>query len=231
MPNTTRASLLERLRDGTDPLAWDEFFRTYWPVIYAFARSRGCSDHTAEDIVQDVLLRVFEQKDIFRYDPERGRFRDWLGTVVRNKVAECRRRPSERIRPRGEGGGDGEAALEPAGDGERPDEAWERAFENGLLLVLLDVVRRETNPRDYLAFELLALQDLPGRQVARLTGVTRNAAYKACRRVLKRLRELGGSYAEDGRLPERVKEALRLRPAAAAERAVTSRLERTMRTR
>ena len=83
MSSTTRPTLLKRLGDGADPLAWDEFFDRYWRLIYAFARRRGCSDHTAEEVVQEVMLAVFQQQDVFSYDPARGRFRDWLGAVVR----------------------------------------------------------------------------------------------------------------------------------------------------
>jgi hypothetical protein len=39
-------ALLERLRDGADALAWEEFFAHYWTTIYNFARHRGCSDGT-----------------------------------------------------------------------------------------------------------------------------------------------------------------------------------------
>jgi RNA polymerase sigma factor (sigma-70 family) len=92
MNDQTWPTLLERLHNGTDPLVWDEFFDRYWRLIYAAARARGCSEHTAEEIVQDVMLAVFEKRDVFRYDPAQGRFRDWLCALVRNKVAEFRRR-------------------------------------------------------------------------------------------------------------------------------------------
>jgi len=101
MSSETQATLLDRLREGADPMAWDDFFQRYWRLIYAWARRRGCSDDTAEEIVQDVMLAVFEQRDVYRYDPERGRFRDWLGTLVRNKVADHRRRPSNCPTPPG----------------------------------------------------------------------------------------------------------------------------------
>lgn len=234
MTSQTRPTLLKHLRGGTDPLAWDEFFQRYWPVIYAFARRRGCSEHTAEEVIQDVMLKIFRQRDLFQYDPTRGRFRDWLGTVVRNQVAERRRRPSERVRARG--GDSTTESFHPKdedakADAARPEQLWETAFENGLLTVMLDVVRREVNPRDYLAFELLAIRELPGAQVARITGLSRNAAYKARRRVLKRLRELGGTYDDDGRLTGRIREALQTRPAAAVLRSLTGRIEKTMRSR
>ena len=114
---------------------WDEFFAYYWPTIYGFARHRGCSEHTAEEIVQNVMLKVFQQRDVYQYDPTRGRFRDWLGTVVRNDVAEHRRRPANRLRT---AGGDSTAGpLDTADDQPDAAAAWETAFENSLLLTLL----------------------------------------------------------------------------------------------
>jgi RNA polymerase sigma factor (sigma-70 family) len=229
MSGKTRATLLERLRDGCDQLSWEEFFRSYWPLVYGLAKRRGCSDHTAEEVVQEVMLRIFEQRDLFQYDPKRGRFRDWLGRVVCNKVAERRRRPSERVRARG---GDSPLSLvEPESNETPPDAAWEAAFENALLVVLLDTVRREINPRSFLAFELSALNGLPGAQVARMTGLSRNAVYKSCKRVFKRLEELGATYRDDGQLRQRIKEALEARPDAALERSLTTRFERTIRSR
>src|SRR4051812_21645460 len=47
----TRATLLERLREGQDALAWDDFVRIYWRPMFAFARKYGCCDATAEDVV------------------------------------------------------------------------------------------------------------------------------------------------------------------------------------
>ncbi len=71
LSSKTRATLLARLQDASDALAWDEFFQRYWRLIYAYARRCNCSEHTAEEVVQDVMLKVFEQKDLFHYDPAR----------------------------------------------------------------------------------------------------------------------------------------------------------------
>ena len=226
MSVNTRATLLERLRDGQDQLSWEEFFRSYWPAVYALARRRGCSDETAEEIVQDVMLKVFETRDVFQYDPARGRFRDWLATLVRNRVAERRRRAADRERARG---GSETDLPEPEAGEAPPDAECEAAFESALLTVLLDVVRREVDPRTYLAFELISFAELSGREVARITGLSRNAAYKARRRVLKRLEELGGGYRADGRLHQRLKQAADERASAAVERSVTGQIDRTVR--
>jgi len=225
MVTKTRATLLEQLREGTNALAWDEFFAQYWPTIYAFARHRGCSEHTSEEIVQDVMLTVFEQRDVYRYDPARGRFRDWLGALARNKVAEFRRRRANRLRGIGAGGDD--PPDDPPAEQAEPDVVWESAFEDTLLLTLLDAVRRETSARVYLAFELVTLEGLSGREAAQLTGLTRNAVYKASGRVFQRLVELGAPYRDAGRLTEQLKQALAQRPPAAVERSLTTRIQQT----
>lgn len=226
MATTTRATLLERLRDGGDALAWDEFFARYWPTIYGFARHRGCSEHTAEEIVQDVMLAVFQHRDVYRYDPNRGRFRDWLGTVARNKLVEHRRRPANRVRALG--GEAGVDVIERTSVDEGPDAAWETAFENNLLLTLLDAVRREVSARSYLAFELASLEGISPRDVARLAGLSRNAVYKACKRVADRLMELGAPYRDNGQLTAEMRRAMEERPPASVERSLTDRIEKTM---
>jgi RNA polymerase sigma-70 factor (ECF subfamily) len=227
MSSTTQATLLERLRDGGAVMAWDEFFQRYWRLIYGAARRRGCGEHTAEEIVQEVMLTIFRKRDVFRYDPNLGRFRDWLRTVVGNAVAEYRRAPAQRIR--GHGGLEEPLPELPADD--PADQHWDKAFEESLLAALLEVVRREVTPETYQAFELTTLEELSGSQVARLTGLSRNAVYLARRRVLHRLRELGADYREGRPLDERVRRALQSLDEISVERSLTDRVAHTMQQR
>jgi len=226
MNSKTRVTLLERLRDGADALAWGEFFDRYWRLIFASAKRRGCSEHTAEEIVQDVMLAVFEKKHVFRYDPAQGRFRDWLAGMVRNKVAQRRRRPGDRIR--GQGGDSADALSQHEADGDQPDDVWEAAFEEALLVALLELVRREVNPRTYQAFELSTLHEMRGAEVAKITGQSRNAVYLARRKVFARLKELGAPYRKNGQLTKRIKQVFEAQPCVSVERSMTTRVTRTM---
>ncbi len=231
MKSSASATLLDRLRDGRDGLAWDEFFQRYWLLIYSYASRRGCSSHTAEEIVQDVMLKLFERKDVFRYDPERGRFRDWLATVVRNKVAELRRRPTARDRARGGNGSDNLGASnspELADGAVTPDEMWDNAFEQSLLWALLEVVRREVDPRSCLAFEMTVLNELPANKVAAHLGMSRSTVFRTRKKVLSRLEQLGASYRSGGQLSEQVKQAMLSRPDPAVERSLVHRIETTI---
>lgn len=224
-----RSTLLASLRDGTDPQAWEEFFGRYWPLIYGYAKHGGCSDHTAEDIVQDVMVTVFQQRGVFRYDSQRGRFRSWLGKVVRNKIAEHHRRPAQRVRPRG-GDTQADGVLQKV-DGHSPEASWEAAFERNLLTALLDVLQVEMDPQRFQAFELFSFCDLSAAAVAEITGLTRHGVYNARRAALKRLEELGQPYRKRGEFTARIKEAVESSPDASVERALTSRIQLTMRSR
>jgi RNA polymerase sigma factor (sigma-70 family) len=223
--DTTCSTLLQRIRDGGDLVAWDEFWNRYWRAVFNFAKCRGCSEHTAEEVVQDVMLTVFEKRHVFRYDPGKGRFRDWLGGVVRNLVNKRRAKPAERIRALG---GDTQQALDFAEDPHAPaDDLWQQAFDESLVNVLLDLVRREVAPATYQAFELVALQGVCAADAARLTGLSRNAVYLARKRILERLRELGEPYRNEGQLLDRVKQALESSPSAHVERSLTSWMEQS----
>jgi len=222
----TRTSLLERLHEAADPMVWDDFFRRYWPFVFSVARQQGCKEHTAEEIVQEVMLAVFEKKAVFCHDPSRGRFRDWLGGVVRNKVIARRRSPAERCRARG-GPDDNLAEIESSG--QEPDAEWETAFDQAVLASLLDEVRSQVHPRTYQAFEAVTFGGCSGADAARLTGLTQNAVYQARKNILRRLRELGAVYGRKGPPDEMIRAAIRSRPSAAVERSLTMRVERTAR--
>src|SRR5437764_5754537 len=51
----TRRSLVERLPDLADRAKWQEFFDTYWRLIYGVARKAGLNDAEAQDVVQETI--------------------------------------------------------------------------------------------------------------------------------------------------------------------------------
>src|SRR4051812_17853344 len=85
-PQTTRVSLLVRIRDRGDEEAWRQFVALYAPLVYGFARRRGLQDADAADLTQAVLRSVATAAGRLEYDPRRGSFRSWLFTVTRNPL-------------------------------------------------------------------------------------------------------------------------------------------------
>ncbi|HEV3166942.1 MAG TPA: sigma-70 family RNA polymerase sigma factor, partial [Isosphaeraceae bacterium] len=80
----TSITLLELLRQSPKHSeAWDRFVRRYRPKIYAWCREWGLQEADAEDIAQDVLMKLTEKMSRFRYDPSRC-FRAWLKTITQH---------------------------------------------------------------------------------------------------------------------------------------------------
>src|SRR5712671_1775018 len=94
----TRLSLIQRVRDKEDTDAWNEFFDVYRPLLTAYVRKRGVSEHDAADVVQDVFMRLVPALAQFEFDAERGRFRTWLWRVTHNALADWARRRATRDR-------------------------------------------------------------------------------------------------------------------------------------
>src|SRR3954465_6842255 len=102
----TRASLLLAVRDYDNRRAWADFLQRYEGLIRSWCRRAGLGPADEDEITQVVLTKLVEIIRDFDYEPRRGRFRNWLARLVRNAVADARRRA--RRRPGDHGSGDPE---------------------------------------------------------------------------------------------------------------------------
>lgn len=184
----TRPSLLVRIRNSGDGLAWGEFVDIYAPLIYGFARRCGLQDADAADLTQEVLCAINDRVKKLDYDPQRGSFRGWLFTVVRNKLrnlVQRRRRP-------GRGSADtGTQKLlesEPA----RNDDAasqWDELYEQRLFNCAAEKVRGKVEASTWEAFWQTAVKGKRAKQVAEALEISSAAVYLAKSRVMNRLKE------------------------------------------
>src|SRR5262245_52303642 len=78
-----------------------ELCRKYWPPVYAYIRRRVPDVHEAQDLTQEFFARVLENHALGKADPQRGRFRSFLLTAVKNFLANER----DRARAQKRGGG------------------------------------------------------------------------------------------------------------------------------
>src|SRR5438874_9068543 len=159
----TRASLLVRLRDGSDADAWQEFVRLYAPVIYGFARKRGLQDADAADLMQEVLRSVASTMHRLDYDPGRGTFRGWLFTITRNKVFNFLDGRSRRV----QGSGDSrvQQRLEQHADGVQSAD-WEADHQRALAARAMERVKGEFQAATWEAFLQTAVEGRTPAQVA-----------------------------------------------------------------
>src|SRR5207302_1161743 len=59
----TRRSLVDRLANWDDQKRWQEFFDTYWRLIYSTARKSGLTDAEAQEVVQETVITVEKKID------------------------------------------------------------------------------------------------------------------------------------------------------------------------
>ena len=74
----TRRTLLSRLKKADDQAGWQEFFDTYWKLIYGVAIKAGLTDAEAQDAVQETVIAVSKHIGRFKYDPAQCSFKTWL---------------------------------------------------------------------------------------------------------------------------------------------------------
>ena len=84
----TRATLILRLKNWQDQASWQEFFDTYWRLIYGVARKSGMTDSEAQDVVQETMLAVAKHMPKFTYDPSIGSFKAWLLNMTRWRILD-----------------------------------------------------------------------------------------------------------------------------------------------
>lgn len=182
----TRPSLLARLNDPGDRLAWPEFVAVYGPLVYAYGRHRGLQDADASDLVQEVLRSVASAAGGFVYDPARGSFRGWLLTITRNALGRLRRQQSDRAAG---AGGTAHLALLAEQPDDRDDDVWEREHRDRLFGWAADRVRGKVQAATWEAFWKTAVEQREPEAVARELGLSTGAVYIARSRVLARIRE------------------------------------------
>ena len=185
---TTRPTLLLRIRDAHDVHAWTQFAEIYAPLIHRFARKNGLQDADASDLAQDVLSAVAKSIGNFDYDPKVGRFRSWLFTVARNRMNTQLAKQSRQPRGSGDTGVHLALASQPhdVADLER---MWDEEYEQRLFHWASEKVRGQFTESTWQAFWQTGVENRPAPDVAKELDLTVGAVYIAKSRVLARLKE------------------------------------------
>src|ERR1039457_6603633 len=84
----TRTTLLHRLKDWRDQPSWQDFFDTYWKLIYGVAIKSGLNETEAQDTVQETMVSVARHMPTFEYDRSAGSFKAWLLNMTRWRITD-----------------------------------------------------------------------------------------------------------------------------------------------
>jgi RNA polymerase sigma-70 factor (ECF subfamily) len=188
----TRQSLLQRVRDPANTSAWSEFVVLYKPLLMAYVRKRGVSEHDdADDVVQDVFTRLVPAMARFEFNPDRGRFRTWLWQVTHSTLVDWARRRA--VQGRAENNWATNQEAERPGS---PDVEWSRLYRNRVLEVVIQRVRKSTQEASWACFEQRILGGRPAAEVASELGLSTNAVYVNASRILAKIREQCAEFSE-----------------------------------
>lgn len=179
----TQSLLLVNIQSLENRDAWSEFVQIYRPVIYRMARRRGMQDADAQDLAQDVLVRV--SKAIDRWEPQAGiRFRHWLRKVASNAIvtAVTKSKPVEVM-----GGSVVDQILADtpevsSAQSELDDECFRERYLRAAAIVKVDV-----SPITWAAFEQTVVHGRTCEEAAASLGKSLGTIYAARSRILKRL--------------------------------------------
>jgi RNA polymerase sigma-70 factor (ECF subfamily) len=87
--------LMARL-ESRDLAAFDALYDRYGDLVYSVSLRVVGDTHVAEDVTQDVFLRVWRRPE--QFDFGRGKFVTWLLSVARNRSIDERRSHGRRLR-------------------------------------------------------------------------------------------------------------------------------------
>ncbi len=182
----TSLTLLERLqKNPDDPQAWTLFIERYQPRIRRWCLTWGLQDSDADDVAQNVLVKLFAALRKFQYDPSRS-FRAWLKTVTQHAWSDF---VSARRRDPGQTAG----RIDTIADSAEAQSDLVRQIEDGFDLELYELakhrVKGRTKPANWAAFHLTAIEGLSGAEAARKLGIPVGHVFVAKHRVQKALKD------------------------------------------
>ena len=184
----TQPTLLIRMRDATDHDAWNRFTDLYAPVVYSFLRKRGLQDADAADLSQDVLRQVSTSINAFHYDANRGSFRNWILTIVQNRLSNYWRRDAHQARSSGDPNVIEQLQQIPQPTSPNDETLWDADYQRQLFHYAARIVRQDFTIETWQAFWQTAVDGRLAKDVASELDLTLAAVYLAKARVMKRIK-------------------------------------------
>jgi RNA polymerase sigma-70 factor (ECF subfamily) len=183
----THPSLLVRLRDGEDNLAWSEFVEVYTPLIYRLARQKGLQEADAADLVQEVFGTVARRIERYDPDPAKGSFRGWLSRIARNLILDSL--AARRRQPQGIGDTSVRRLLDAQPAPSPEDTAlFEVECRRRWFAWAAERVRAEVSVLAWRAFWMAGMEGKNAKVVAEALGTTVGTVYYYKSQVMARLR-------------------------------------------
>jgi len=190
----TRKSLIARLDNWEDQRTWDDFYKTYWKLIYAVGLKAGLRSDEAFDVVQETILSIAKQSKKNMYDPEKGSFKAWLMNMTRWRINDqFRKRKKDTAMNISEWDDEGQrtSMIERIEDPRSAtlERLWDVEWKKNLADAALARVKAQVSPKQYQIFDCYVLREWDASKVQESLGVSMSQVYLAKHRVGKILKK------------------------------------------
>lgn len=184
----TRKSLIERLGDWQDQRSWEEFYKTYYRLIFSVALQSGLRHDEASDAVQETIFCIARQQKEGKYDPEKGSFKAWLMNLTRWRITDqFRKRKKDTAMTDFDSPDDSRrtALLDRYEDPDGPDieKVWDAEWNQNLIDRALEIVKNIVSPKQFQIYYCHVLKDWPAAKVQQELGISFAQVYLAKHRV------------------------------------------------
>jgi len=183
----TRKSLIARLDNWEDQRAWDDFYQTYWRLIYTVAIKAGLRQDEAFDCVQETILSIAKQSKKNLYDPAQGSFKTWLMNMTRWRINDqFRKRKKDTAMIVGDWENDRKTAVidrveDPNGD--VLSRLWNVEWKKNVADAALSRVKAQVSPKQYQIFDCYVIKEWDAKRVQDQLNVSMAQVYLAKHRV------------------------------------------------
>lgn len=199
----TRRSLIERLENWQDQKTWDEFYRTYWRLIYSVAIKMGLRQDEAWDVVQETTLSIAKQTKKKMYDPEQGSFKVWLWNMTKWRIQDQfrKRKKDSAMHPDSFNDEDNREdwvqRIADENNSQSLENIWDAEWKKNLFNAALENIKLKVSPRQFQIFDCYVLKEWDARKVMEHLGVSLTQVYLAKHRVGSALKKELKALAEE----------------------------------
>ena len=184
----TKQTLIMRAKNKDDHQAWEDFVNYYESFIGVILGHLKVRPSDQDDLKQDILIKIWDNLQKFDYDPEKGKFRSWLKTLVRNKFIDSVRK-KKRVQDREvmslDNSYDTEDIATELTD-EELSEIIDREWRVHMTNKAMERVEKVFSGNAIQVFKM-SLDEIPTKEIARRLELSENSISKLRRRVEERL--------------------------------------------
>jgi RNA polymerase sigma-70 factor, ECF subfamily len=191
----TNLSLIKSVRDRSDVESWRRFHEFYSPLLMRYLRRLGLEEDRANDLVQDIFVRLVQALPTFELDSKKGRFRSYLWRLTYSALVDQARRVKVRRQAEEEWVKRFHESSE--AESRKLQDELNEINQQQILRQALPRVHSETSATAWTCFEQRLLQDRPGSAIAAELGISAEAVYVYASRVLKAVRKQCAALAEE----------------------------------